>query len=47
MVKQAKTNLGEDAEFEEVQLIKEKIPMCNGCFKYIMEERKTVPTTNQ
>ena len=34
MVKQAKSNL--DGEFEEIQLMKEKIPMCNGCFKCIM-----------
>ena len=43
MVKQAKTNLGEDAEFEEVQLIKEKIPMCNGCFKCILEGEENCP----
>ena len=43
MVKQAKTNLGEDAEFEEVQLMKEKIPMCNGCFKCIMEGEENCP----
>ena len=30
MVKQAKSNL--DGEFEEIKLMKEKIPMCNGCF---------------
>ena len=43
MVKQAKTNLGEDAEFEEVQLMKEKIPMCNGCFKCILEGEENCP----
>lgn len=43
MVKQAKLNLGEDAEFEEVQLMKEKIPMCNGCFKCIMEGEENCP----
>ncbi len=41
MVKQAKTNL--EGEFEEVQLMKEKIPMCNGCFKCIMEGEKYCP----
>ena len=43
MVKQAKTNLGEDAEFEEIQLMKEKIPLCNGCFKCIMEGEENCP----
>ena len=43
MVKQAKINLGEDAEFEEVQLMKEKIPMCNGCFKCILEGEENCP----
>ena len=41
MVKQAKTNL--EGEFEEIQLIKEKIPMCNGCFKCIMEGEENCP----
>ena len=31
LVKQAKTNL--EGEFEEIHLIKQNIPMCNGCFK--------------
>ena len=35
IVKQVKSNL--DGEFEEVHLIKEKIPMCNGCFKCFEE----------
>ncbi len=43
MVKQAKTNLGENAEFEEIQLMKAKIPMCNGCFKCIMEGENHCP----
>ena len=43
MVKEAKTNLGEDAEFEEIQLMKAKIPMCNGCFKCIMEGEEHCP----
>ena len=41
MVKQAKSNL--DGEFEEIQLMKEKIPMCNGCFKCIMEGEEKCP----
>lgn len=41
VVKRAKQNL--DGEFEEIQLIKEKIPMCNGCFKCIMEGEETCP----
>ena len=41
MVEQAKTNL--NGEFEEIQLMKEKIPMCNGCFKCIMEDEKECP----
>ena len=43
MVKQAKANLGEDAEFEEIQLMKAKIQMCNGCFKCIMEGEDHCP----
>ena len=43
MVKQAKSNLGEDAEFEEIQLMKAKLPMCNGCFKCIMEGEDNCP----
>ena len=41
MVKQAKSNL--DGEFEEIHLMKEKIPMCNGCFKCFMESEKACP----
>ncbi|AMK16391.1 flavodoxin family protein [Methanobrevibacter olleyae] len=41
MAKQAKTNL--EGEFEEIQLMKEKIPMCNGCFKCIMEGEENCP----
>ena len=47
MVKQAKSNLGEDAEFEEIQLMKEKIPLCNGCFKCIMEGEENCPHYEQ
>ena len=41
MVKQAKTNLNNDGqtEFDEIHLIKEKLPMCNGCFKCIVSGR--------
>lgn len=46
MVKRAKSILGE-AEFEEVQLMKEKIPMCNGCFKCIMESEENCPHHDQ
>ena len=41
MVNQAKSNLKGD--FEEIQLMKEKIPMCNGCFKCIMEGEEKCP----
>lgn len=41
VVNRAKQNL--DGEFEEIQLIKEKIPMCNGCFKCIMEGEERCP----
>ena len=41
IIKQAGSNL--DGEFEEVQLMKEKIPMCNGCFKCIMEGEEKCP----
>lgn len=41
VVKRTKQNL--DGEFEEIQLIKEKIPMCNGCFKCIMEGEERCP----
>ena len=32
-----------NAEFDEIQLIKERIPMCNGCFKCIMEGESLCP----
>lgn len=41
MVEQAKTNL--NGEFEEIHLMKEKIPLCNGCFKCIMEGEDKCP----
>ena len=41
MVKQAKSNLKGD--FEEIQLMKENIPLCNGCFKCIMEGEEKCP----
>ena len=41
IVNQAKSNL--DGEFEEVHLMKEKIPICNGCFKCIMEGEDRCP----
>ena len=41
MVMQAKSNL--EGDFEEIQLMKEKIPMCNGCFKCIMQSEEMCP----
>lgn len=41
VVKQVKNNL--DGNFEEIHLAKEKIPMCNGCFKCIMEGEEKCP----
>lgn len=41
MVEQAKKNLKGD--FEEIHLMKEKIPLCNGCFKCIMEGEEKCP----
>lgn len=41
MVKQVKTNLNGD--FEEIHLMKEKIPLCNGCFKCIVESEEKCP----
>lgn len=41
MVEQAKKNL--NGEFEEIHLMKEKIPLCNGCFKCIMEGEDRCP----
>ncbi len=40
-VKQVKKSL--KGEFEEIQLMKENIPMCNGCFKCIMEGEEKCP----
>lgn len=41
IVKQVKTNL--EGEFEEIHLIKEKIPLCNGCFKCILKGEDKCP----
>lgn len=41
MVNQAKSNL--DGEFEEIHLMKEKIPMCNGCFNCFNEGEDKCP----
>lgn len=41
MVEQAKKNL--NGEFEEIHLMKEKIPLCNGCFKCIVEGEERCP----
>ena len=41
VVKQVKKSLKGD--FEEIQLIKENIPPCNGCFKCIMEGEEKCP----
>ncbi|WP_406534937.1 flavodoxin family protein [Methanobrevibacter sp.] len=41
MVEQARSKL--DGEFEEIHLMKEKIPMCNGCFNCIMEGEEKCP----
>lgn len=41
IINQARSNL--DGEFEEVNLMKEKIPMCNGCFKCIFEGEDSCP----
>jgi multimeric flavodoxin WrbA len=41
MVEQAKTNL--QGDFDEIHLMKEKIPLCNGCFKCIMESEEKCP----
>ena len=41
IVKQIKSNL--DGEFEEVNLINQKIPLCNGCHKCIMESETQCP----
>ncbi len=41
IIKQVKNNL--DGDFEEINLIKEDIPMCNGCFKCIIESETKCP----
>lgn len=41
VVEQVKKNL--DGEFEEIQLIKEKIPVCNGCTKCFTEGEEKCP----
>ena len=46
MVKQAQSNLDDDSEFEEIHLMKEKIPVCNGCFKCFMEGEEKCPHFN-
>ena len=40
-VKHAKNNL--DGEFEEIHLMKEKIPVCNGCYKCFEEGEEKCP----
>lgn len=40
-VKQIKKSLNGD--FEEIHLMKEKIPLCNGCFKCILEGEEKCP----
>ena len=41
VVKQVKKSL--NGEFEEIHLMKEKIPLCNGCFKCIVEGEEKCP----
>ena len=41
VVKQIEKNL--DGEFDEIHLMKEKIPMCNGCYNCIMESEERCP----
>ena len=41
VVKQVKSNL--EGEFDEIHLASRKIPMCNGCFKCIMEGENVCP----
>ena len=41
VVEQVKKNL--DGDFEEIQLAKEKIPMCNGCTKCINDGESMCP----
>ncbi len=40
-INQVKSNL--DGEFEEINLIKENIPMCNGCYKCFTEGEDKCP----
>ena len=41
VVKQVKNNL--DGDFEEIQLLKQKIPLCNGCHKCVLEGKEKCP----
>ena len=41
VIKQIKTNL--DGEFEEINLIKENIPICNGCYRCFNECEDNCP----
>lgn len=41
VIKQVISNF--DGNFEEIHLAKEKIPMCNGCYKCIMEGEEYCP----
>lgn len=41
VIKQVQTNL--KGEFEEINLMKEQIPLCNGCFKCILEGENKCP----
>lgn len=41
IVNQAKTNL--EGEFEEIHLMKEKIPVCNGCYKCFADGEEKCP----
>ena len=41
MVEYAKNNLKGD--FEEIHLMKEKIPLCNGCYNCIVEGEDKCP----
>lgn len=41
IVEQAKANL--NGEFEEIHLMKEKIPLCRGCYKCIVEGEEKCP----
>ena len=41
VVKQVEKSL--NGEFEEIQLMKEKIPICNGCFKCFVEGEEKCP----